>query len=115
MPIDKSLDPTLSRKRSQEMLAVESGPARDWYTLTNAMIGAKELPTYGRALEIILDDAVNRPVTFVVVPIDETSDAATRSIPVYTSGPLPRSVRRIVSINGAAVVPAGVQVDVITV
>lgn len=93
-----------------------SGPARDWYTLVSADIGAKELPRYGRALEIDIAPSVTLPVTLVVVPVGNRDDDATRTLTFREAGShvRDRGVRRVVSVNGAEDVPAGVQIDIIT-
>ncbi|GLK74684.1 hypothetical protein KHC23_08665 [Ancylobacter dichloromethanicus] len=92
------------------------GPARDWYTLVSADIGAKELPRYGRALEIDIAPSVELPVILVVVPVGNMDDAETRTLTFRESGHhvRDRGVRRVVSVAGAAALPAGVQIDVIT-
>ncbi|MFD2033058.1 hypothetical protein ACFSKM_27610 [Ancylobacter dichloromethanicus] len=62
------------------------GPARDWYTLVSADIGAKELPRYGRALEIDIAPSVELPVILVVVPVGNMDDAETRTLTFRESG-----------------------------
>jgi hypothetical protein len=108
MAYDRTKDPAGARN------ADAAGPARDWYTLANADIGAKELPTYGRSLYVTVGSAVTVPVVVVVVPIGNTDDNATRSLSISTTGPLPLGVRRIVSINGGTTIPTGFQIDVVT-
>lgn len=108
MPRNPALDP---------YSATASGlnsPARSWYVLQAAHIGAQELPLYARALRVRLGPAVAGAVTLVVVPIGEPNDAATTTINVDATELLPFGVRRIVSVNGAATLPAGVDVDLIT-
>lgn len=89
-----------------------SSVARRWYLLENAMIGAQELPVYARALRV--RNVTGAPLVLVVVPLGEESDAATQVITVDTTELLPFSVRRIVSLNGAATIPAGTGIQVIT-
>lgn len=108
------IDPTRREWFNSE---VPEGPAQRWYTLSNANIGAAELPLYGRALILSVGAAVALPVSIVVVPVGEPSDSATRTITITQAGSevvIPRGVRRIVSINGGATIPAGLQIDVVT-
>lgn len=92
-----------------------SGPARNWYTLAAADIGAKELPAYARAFEVILSFDVALPFTVQVVPIG-AADGDVRSITYYEPGRHAenRGIRRVVSVAGGTTVPAGVQIDLIT-
>lgn len=94
--------------------AAASGAARDWYTLTNSMIGAQELPTYGRGMRVRLASNAVVPLTIVCVPIGESVDSNTRTVLVDATESLPFAVRRIVSLNAGATVPTGVSIDIIT-
>ena len=114
MAYDRDRDPAYDRDRSVARVTSDGAPARDWYTVSAGMVGAKELPRYARAIEVTLAPEAATPVTLVVVPIGEPSDTATRSIPFYSGGPIPRGIRRLVSIAGGMAIPAGVQIDLVT-
>ena len=115
MPYDKTRDRYPGDQTSNGFMIPEPhDPARNWYNLADSHIGAKELPVYGRSLRVRVTDAASTPVAFVLVPVGEMTDAATRTLNVDASEYVPYGVRRIVSINGGATVPAGVEVDVIT-
>jgi hypothetical protein len=104
-----------SRDRFASNAQSPISPGRNWYTLADADIGAKELPVYGKALHLSIGAAVSLPLSIVVVPTDAT-DAATRTLTYTQAGEIreDRSVRRIVSIAGGTTVPAGLQIDIVT-
>jgi len=106
MPYDAQRDPYAFTSGS--LISV----ARNWYLLTNAMIGAQELPLYGRAMRV--RNMTGAPLVLVVVPISEPDDAATQTITVDQTEMLPFAVRRIVSINGGTTIPALTGVQVVT-
>lgn len=89
-------------------------PARNWYTLANANIGAAELPTYASAMRVRIGSTATPPLVMVVVPIGEQDDAQTRTITVDASEYLPFGVRRVVSLNGGATIPTGIEIQMIT-
>jgi hypothetical protein len=60
-----------------------------------------------------MSDAASVPLTLIVVPIAEESDASTRTLLVDATEYLPFCVRRIVSLNGGATIPTGVSIEVI--
>ncbi len=107
MPYSQPLDPFAGTT------ATPISSARNWYALTNAMIGAAELPQYGKALRI--RNGSGSVLTLVVVPVAEASDAATDTVTIETGVSYePLGVRRLVSINGGATVPASVEIKIIT-
>ena len=65
-----------SRDRFASNAQAPTAPARSWYTLGDADIGAKELPSYGKALHLSIGAAVSLPLSIVVVPLGEANDAA---------------------------------------
>lgn len=89
-------------------------PARNWYTLTNADINAKELPTYGKAIRVRIGSGVTLPVVLEVVPVGEPDDNKVQTLQVDATETLPFGVRRVVTINGGATIPANVGVRIIT-
>lgn len=105
-----------SRDRFASTALSPIGPGRNWYTLADADIGAKELPAYGKALHLSIGAAVSLPLSIVVVPIGEGNDATTRTLTYTQAGEFreDRGVRRIVSINAGASVASGLQIDVVT-
>ena len=105
-----------SRDRFASTALSPIGPGRNWYTLADADIGAKELPVYGKALHLSIGAAVSLPLSVVVVPIGEPNDATTRTLTFTQAGEIreDRGVRRIVSIAGGTTVPSGLRVDVVT-
>lgn len=107
MTYDRARDLSTDNARS-------AGAARDWYALTNAMIGAQELPTYGRGLRVRMGSGASVPLTIVCVPVGEETDGNTRSLIVDATENLPLAVRRIVSLNAGATLPSGVSIDIIT-
>jgi len=108
MTYDRTKEPTVNENTRS------GGSARNWYALQAGDIGTKELPKYARAFDVRLGSGAPSAVTLLVVPIGEMDDAATRTIVVSASETFARAIRRIVSINGAATIPAGVAIDLIT-
>jgi hypothetical protein len=112
MPYDRSRDPITNASLALPQ-ADRAGFARNWYALQAADIGAQELPRYGRALRVRIGSG-GSTVTLVVVPVGETSDAATRTLVVDATETLAFGVRRVVSVNGGTSIPANTAIDVIT-
>jgi hypothetical protein len=86
---------------------------RNWYGVTGAMLGAAELPDYGKAMRV--RNATGADLVLVVVPVAETNDATTDTL-TFGQGVelLPFGVRRIVSINGGTTVPANSDIKIVT-
>lgn len=112
MSYDASRDP--APQRVDGVSARTHGPARNWYPLQTSHIGAKELPAYARCMHIRLAPAFVGSLTMVVVPIAEMDDASTRTQVIDSTNTYTFGVRRIVSLNGGASVPANVSIDLIT-
>ena len=90
------------------------GPAANYYALTNDMIGAKELPVYGKSVRVLFGSGAPASVALVVVPLGENSDARTETLTCTATETLDFAVRRIVTVNGGATLPAGVTIHVLS-
>lgn len=114
MPYDKTRDPYPGDQiKGGFEIPEPHDPARNWYTLADANIGAAELPTYARSMRVRVGSTATPPLVMVVVPIRAT-DAETRTITVDSSEYLPFGVRRVVSLNGGATVPTGIEIQMVT-
>lgn len=86
-------------------------PGNDALLVTDSMVGEKELPEYFKAIRVGINGyAVPDPVEIEVVFVGDL-DEATNVIPFFAGAEtIPIGIRRIVSINGAESVPAGVSI-----
>jgi hypothetical protein len=115
MPYDKTRDRYPGDQTSNGFMIPEPhDPARNWYTLADANIGAAELPTYARSMRVRVGSTATPPLVMVVVAIGEGTDATTRTITVDATENLPFGVRRIVSLNGGTTVPTGIEIQMVT-
>lgn len=86
-------------------------PGNDGLMVTSAMIGAKELPEYFKAIRVGINGYdVPDPVDIEFVLIGDL-DEKTTVVPFFAGAETwPVGIRRIVSIKGAESVPDGVSI-----